>query len=88
MNIDQYEKYAKKDKALKKFLDYNRFSIAIQYKLARNEKVAKTYIEKIKIGQLNWKQKALLYMPPFFLTLLLAIKNNLQHLKINLSAFK
>lgn len=88
LNLDQYEKYTKNNEHLKNFLDFNRYAIAIQYKLARNEKTAKSYIEKINPSRLNWKQRSLLKMNYPSLVLFFKLKNSFKYFGINLSAFK
>lgn len=71
LNLDKFEPLKTKHKSLKKYLDLNRFSIALQYKLAGNLKKSKEYIGKIDIDSLNNKQKILLMLPS---SLLKAIK--------------
>lgn len=88
LNLDAYEERAKTNKSLKTYLDLNRFSIAIQYKLAGNEANAKTYIDKIDEGNLNAKQRFLLQMNTTTLKRFLKIKNSLRKNGIELSAFR
>lgn len=87
INLDKYEDAAKVNPSLKKYLDWNRFSIGMQYRLAKNEKEAKAYFEKLDIRNLNWKQRILTKASRKSLVLLKRIQNLLRRLKINLTPF-
>lgn len=88
INIDKYEIYCKEHIGLKKYLDLNRFSIAIHYKLSGDLKSFQQYVEKISPCSLNKKQKLLLKLPQIVLRQLLLIKNKLQNNGLYLTAFK
>lgn len=88
LNLDKYETHTKHYKSLKKYLDLNRFSIAIQYKLAGNKSECKKYSDKIDFKNLNLKQKILLKSPIFIARALKNLQLLLRQLNINLSAFK
>lgn len=88
INLDAYEDEAKTNKSLKKYLDLNRFSIAIQYKLAGNNTKAKTYIDKIDKTNLNTKQCFLLDMNAGILRVLVHLQKLLKKGGIGLSAFR
>ncbi|WP_396601749.1 glycosyltransferase family 2 protein [Algibacter sp. R77976] len=88
LNLDKYEAVSKKSKALKVYLDLNRYSIAIQYKIAGNTEKANEYIDKIDKDNLNRKQLFLLKRNTFFIKLMLNIKKLLRFLNIDLSTFK
>lgn len=60
IDLDQYEEVAQKNRSLKKYLDLNRFSIGIKFKLIGDKKRANDYFEKIDIKNLNFKQKLLM----------------------------
>lgn len=60
MNLDNYEELAKENPYLKKYLDVNRFSFAIQHKLAKDNVSFENYISKIDPENLTSKQRFLL----------------------------
>lgn len=72
--------------SLKKFIDCNRFSLAIGFKLASNNKLAKQLIEDIDSKNLNVWQKILVKLPEYYLKQLFFIKNKF-HIK-SLFVFK
>lgn len=88
INLDKYEHIAKKNKALKTFLDLNRYSISLQYRLAGNELKAKEYKDKIDKSSLNKKQLFLIKSNKLFLEIMIILKNSLSKLHINLSSFR
>ncbi|MBJ7879251.1 glycosyltransferase family 2 protein [Gelidibacter salicanalis] len=88
LDLDVYENEANCNASLKKYLDLNRFSIAIQYKLAGNPNKAKSLIDKIDATNLNTKQRSLLKLNSTALKCLLNIKNRLQNSGILLSSYK
>ena len=88
INLDKYEDFTFEHKYLKKYLDLNRFSIGIQYKLAGNKSFAKTYFNKIDSTSLNYKQKILIKLNPSFLKFFIKVQYVLRTLNINLTAFK
>ncbi|WP_066224786.1 glycosyltransferase family A protein [Formosa haliotis] len=88
INLDTYEAEALQNKSLKKYLDINRFAIAIQYKLAKNSAKFLSHKQKIDLRNLNSKQRFLLQCNRFVLVLLLHTKTLLHACNINLSAFK
>lgn len=88
INLDNYEKYTSQHKTLKTYLDLNRFAIAIQYRLVKNNKQARFYTKKIQLSNLTKTQKALLKMNYPTLVLLYKLKRFLRTININLSSFK
>lgn len=82
INLDTYENTAKTNENLKRFLDLNRFSIAIQYKLADNDSKARSLIENIDPVHLSNKQRALLKLNRRSLKIALTAKRRLQNLRI------
>jgi glycosyltransferase involved in cell wall biosynthesis len=70
-----YKKEEQTNIYLKKFIDGNRFSLAIGFKLASNKKLAKELIEHIDIKNLNVWQKILIKLPGYFVKQLFFIKN-------------
>lgn len=88
IDLDVYEDSAKSHPNLKKYLDLNRFSIAVQYKIAGREKAAKKIISRIDSANLNAKQRALLKLNKTALRVAVKIKSQLQNSGILLSNFK
>lgn len=74
--------------SLKKYLDLNRFSIAIQHKLVGNDSEARELISQIDSNNLNDKQRLLLKMNTFSLKTMLQLKNSLRKNGIGLGAFR
>ena len=88
INLDKFENNAKQNISLKKYLDFNRYAIAIQYKLVSNKKKAIQYIDDIDLKNLNWKQRFLLHSNSSVLRILRKFKFKLQQKGINLSSFQ
>lgn len=72
---------------LKKFLDLNRFSLAILAKLDNDRNGFKLNFEKIDLNNLNKKQRFLLRLSPKSTRFLLSLKNFTERFGIRLSAF-
>ncbi|WP_159021425.1 glycosyltransferase family 2 protein [Formosa sp. L2A11] len=88
INLDNYEAAARDNKSLKKYIDLNRFALALKYKVDRNELKFKEHQSKIDFKNLNWKQKLILKCNR---TLLITAKNIqvfLQQSNLFLSSFK
>lgn len=60
MDLDKYEDIAKENPYLKKYLDVNRFSFAIQHKLAKDNEAFENYVKNINPENLTLKQRFLL----------------------------
>ncbi len=85
---DKYEEMAEGNPFLKKYLDINRFSFAIQHKLAKDEKSFTDYVEKIDLHNLNQKQRFLLKQPRAFLLCLLRLKRIFESFGTRITAYK
>ncbi|MEO5788698.1 glycosyltransferase family 2 protein [Gelidibacter sp.] len=88
IDLDVYENAAKSNPSLKKYLDLNRFSIAIQYKLVGNDEKAKHLIDAMNVANLNAKQRALLKLNRTGLKVALKVKSKLQNSGILWSSFR
>ena len=73
---------------LKKYLNLNRYSLAIQCKLAKNNKTFKKLYPEIDKTLLNLKQKILLVMPSHLLVLTKRIHLSLIRNRVYISSFK
>lgn len=88
MNPDKYEKTAAKNPFLKKYLDQNRYSFALQHKLAKDISSFKEYSEKINPENVNKKQRFLLNQPRWVLVLLIRFKTVMEFFGKRLTAYK
>jgi len=82
-----YESLEKENEALKKFLDLNRFSLAIRAKLWNEPKEAQFFIDRIDPTNLSKKQVQLLHAPTFAIKLLFSTKRILEKLGIRLGVY-
>ncbi|MCB0457197.1 MAG: glycosyltransferase family 2 protein [Flavobacteriaceae bacterium] len=88
MDFDKYENITVFQPYLKHYLDINRFSLAIKYKMAGDSETAKKYQYKIASESLSLLQKMLLKLPSFLLKGSWRLKNILEKLSLRVSAFK
>lgn len=88
LDLDKYENYIDQYKNLKKYLDLNRFSIALKYRAINNQKKAKKYIDQIDSNSLNFKQKVLLGTHPNLLRMIKSIQSKLIKSGIYLTPFR
>ncbi|MFD2725582.1 glycosyltransferase family 2 protein [Hyunsoonleella rubra] len=73
-----YKNEELKDKHLKKYMDYNRFSTIIYFKLSSNQKLAQKLMEDMDFNSLNFMQRILLKLPNIVIKLLFFIKTKLK----------
>ncbi|HEY1195828.1 glycosyltransferase family 2 protein [Flavobacterium sp.] len=88
MDFSKYEEAEKTNPDLKKFLDLNRFSLAIKSKLAGEKALFTKYAEPIDLENLGRKKAFLLTLPAFTLRFLISLKTFLANLGIGSSVFK
>lgn len=88
MDLDAYNAFAKADPSLKRFLDINRFSFALQHKMAGDVKSSKAYQANIAPENLTSKQKALLNLNGKSLIRLRKFQDFLRNKRLYLSPFK
>lgn len=72
-----FKKYAaeeKRNRALKKYMDLNRFSSVIKYKLNGDLKNSEKIYSEINLKNISWKKSIILQLPPIILKMLLKIK--------------
>ncbi len=84
-------KYAKAEKdnaGLHQFLDLNRFTVAIKYKLLGNTEAFKKYTKEIDSKNLNLKKRILLTLPAFLLFHLIELKQFLANNGFGNSVFR
>lgn len=87
MDPDKYEPEAKSNPFLKKYLDLNRFSFALQHKMAGDVKAFEKYVAKIDQENLTRKQRFLLQQSGGILKTLKISKQFLEAFGTRISAF-
>ena|SRR5690554_466391 len=87
LNLDKYEAHAKTNPSLKRYLDINRFSIAIQYMLVGNTERAKSLFKALDSKNLNSKQRFLMKLNRPLLILFVKLQKGLLALNIRLTPF-
>lgn len=87
IDLDAYKEEGTNE-SLKTYLDLNRFSIALQHKLAGNTHKATELMHKIDKSSLNGKQYFLLNLNNSLLRILLQIKIIMRNSGVYLSSFK
>lgn len=87
-NPDNYEEIARENLYLKKYLDINRFSFAIQHKLARDMDSYKEYVKNIDLNNLNSKQRFLLKQSRTTLIAFIKTKGLFELFGTRLTAYK
>lgn len=83
----KFIKQEKKRPALKKFIDLNRYSLAIRSKLWGEHHLTATYTDHIHLKNLNRKQQLLLSTPSPLLKVLFKINGFLEKIGLRQSAF-
>lgn len=87
-DFKKFEEEEKSNGALKKFLDYNRFSMAVKQKLTGEGNAFRETAGKIDFTTLSAKRKIILMLPPFVLKFLVCLKNTAAQLGLGNSVFK
>lgn len=88
MDFSKYQEAEKTNSDLKKFLDLNRFSLAVKSKLAGEKALFTTYSKPINLKDLSFKKRILLRLPAFILVPLIKLKTVLANLSLGSSVFK
>ncbi|MEO7977147.1 glycosyltransferase family 2 protein [Flavobacterium sp.] len=88
INFCKYQLLEKTNPDLKKFLDLNRFSLAIKSKLINDKESFKKLYEEIDLHKLSLKKRLLLRLPSFLLSPLIVFKTVLANLGLGNSVFK
>lgn len=83
----KFIKQEKKHPALKKFIDLNRYSLAIRSKLWGEHHLTATYTDHIHLKNLNRKQRLLLKTPATFLKIFFKVNGFLEKIGLRQSAF-
>ncbi len=89
MDLDAYIKEERNSDSLKKYLDKNRASLALQQKMVGNFELVKYYLNSIDSKNLGIKTKMVLNLPRFALRLLFDTRNLLRRfINIDLRLFR
>lgn len=75
--LDKFVELEKKNKSLKKFMDMNRYAVALNFKINNENNIGQSIIKKIDLKNLNLKQKTTLFLPNKLLKALYNLKINL-----------
>ena len=84
----KYKNQEIENKLLNKFLDLNRFSMAIKSKVNGDNISFRKYKTAIKFENIGIKKQILLYMPGFVLKRLICFKNYFTGIGLGNSVFK
>ncbi len=87
IDLDCYENDAQQNESLKVYLDLNRYSIGLKYKMAGDEARAKTYFKALDQSSLNNRQNLLVRLPGGILRFGLWTQRFLARFGLRLSAF-
>lgn len=86
-NYLHYEKENPNNKALKKYLDFERFLVCKRLKLESNHILFQKYQNEIDLKNLNLKQKLILRIPRLLLIILIKFKNIFSHIGIQINSY-
>jgi len=75
--LNKFKTFEENNNTLKSFMDMNRFSVAIFYKILNEEKVSKNIYETIDTKNLSLKQRLTYNLPLFLLKPLYSLKKSL-----------
>jgi len=87
-NVNNFKDEEKTNSSLKKYLDLNRYSLAVQQKTNGNQPLFKKYKKQIDPKNLSRKQRFLLKQPTIVLKLLLRSKIMAEKYGVRLSSYK
>lgn len=88
INFSKFEEQEKTNPSLKKFLDLNRFSLAIKSKLIADDENFNCYYKAIDLKNITFKKRFLLAMPSVILKALIHLKLILANSGVGSSVFK
>ena len=84
----EYIPLEKNNPKLKRFLDYSRFSLAIESKLNREKQRFQIFYNLIELKKMPFRKRFLLRLPAWLLSVLVKIKNNLTRIGLGNSVFR
>ena len=86
-NFDKFHALEKTHPNLKRFIDFNNFSLAIRSKLINDKKYFSIYYKKIDLNNLPLRKRILLELPAIALETLLKVEGILVNLRLHNSRF-
>ena len=86
-NFDKFNALEKTHPNLKRFIDFNNFSLAIRSKLINDKKYFSLYYNKIDLNNLPMRKRILLELPAIALRTLLKVEAILVNLRLHNSRF-
>ncbi len=86
-NFDKFNAVEKTHPDLKRFIDFNNFSLAIRSKLINDKKNFSLYYKKIDLNNLPMRKRILLELPAIALRTLLKVETILVNLRLHNSRF-
>ena len=86
--LDKFKKDEKKNKALKKYMDINRYAVALDYKLKNKLNISRSIYKKIDKENINLKQKIVFTLPLKMLKWAFYLKRKLDKNGIFISLYK
>lgn len=86
--LDRFKEDEKNNASLKKYMDINRYSVAIERKMNKDKKSFRAIVRDIDLSNLNTKQKILLNLPRLALYSLKKFQEFLMKKKLYLTAFR
>jgi len=88
INFSKFQEQEKTNPDLKKFLDLNRFSLAIKCKISGDYMLFENHYKVINLNNLSLKKRTLLLLPAFILNPLISLKTVLTESGLGSSIFK
>ena len=88
LNFSKYTSLEKTNPSLKKFLDLNRFSLAIKSKIIGDKKGFLVFYKEIDLKNVSLKKRTLLQLPVYILKPLIDLKAFLANIGLGNSVFK
>jgi glycosyltransferase involved in cell wall biosynthesis len=87
-DFDAFKANETSNPSLKRYLDLNRYALAMQFKFKNNTKKSQAYLKNIDRNNLSKFQKLSLQLPTFLLRVLIKFRNLLRQFNIDLRLFK
>lgn len=87
-DFNTYKSYEKTNLSLKRYLDLNRYALAMEYKMEGNTNAFKNQLKDINFNALSSSKKLSLKLPVFILQNVMWFRNLLRQFKIDLRLFR
>lgn len=83
-----FKSFEKTNLSLKKYLDLNRYALAVEYKMEGNANAFQNQLKCVDLNSLSASKKISLKLPVFILNLIINFRNRLRLFKIDLRLFR